>query len=546
MTATSPPEPLFSERDLRQMAELGIPPEEAARQVEIFRHPPAPTYLLRACQLGDGIRALSEGEKPRLRELAQKAALAGRASRFVPASGAATRMFKDLLAFLNEGKDGPEVATFFDNLPRFAFAEALASAMARAEGAGLRWIPRTGDWLREAPEGAGPQEPAEPVSAKEPRREVLSFLLTAAGLGYADLPKGLLLFHRYPAGPRTPFEEHLVEAARTQRREDGLCRLHFTVSPQHEAGFRELLEKAGPRLGAALGAHFEACFSRQEPATDTLAVDLENRPFRQADGSLLFRPGGHGALLGNLAAWGRAGGDLVLLKNIDNVLPDAGKPLVNEWKQLLLGLLVDLTDRAHALADRLEREGAEPALLDEGERFLAEELSLASPPAPLDERARRLADRLDRPFRVAGMVSNTGETGGGPFWVRSAPGSTGGEAGEVSLQIVETAQVDRSSPEQEARLAAATHFNPVDLVCSLRDRHGRPHDLERYVDPGTAFLAEKSYEGRALKALEHPGLWNGAMAGWNTVFVEVPAATFAPVKTVLDLLRPEHQGPGSV
>ena len=507
------------------MAELGIPPEEAARQVEIFRHPPAPTHLLRACQLGDGIRALSEAEKPRLRELAQKAALAGRASRFVPASGAATRMFKDLLAFLNEGKDGPAVASFFDNLDRFAFAEALAAAMGRAGEAIERFL------------------------AEGNRREVLSFLLTAAGLGYADLPKGLLLFHRYPAGPRTPFEEHLVEAAMTQRREDGLCRLHFTVSPQHEAGFRELLERAGPRLGAALGAHFEACFSRQEPATDTLAVDLENRPFRQADGSLLFRPGGHGALLGNLAAWGRAGGDLVLLKNIDNVLPDAGKPLVNEWKQLLLGLLVDLTDRAHALADRLEREGAEPALLDEGERFLAEELSLASPPASLEERARRLADRLDRPFRVAGMVSNTGETGGGPFWVRSGDGGTGGiggEAGEVSLQIVETAQVDRNSPEQEARLAAATHFNPVDLVCSLRDRHGRAYDLERFVDPGTAFLAEKSYEGRALKALEHPGLWNGAMAGWNTVFVEVPAATFAPVKTVLDLLRPEHQGPGSV
>jgi len=513
MTAVSTVETLFSERDLRQMAESGIPPEEAARQVEIFRNPPAPTHVLRPCRLGDGIRALTDEEKPRLRQLAEQAAAAGRTSRFVPASGAATRMFKDLLAFLNEGREGPEVRTFFDNLDRFAFAEALAAAMARADLA------------------------IERLLAEGSRREVLAYLLTAAGLGYADLPKGLILFHRYryPEPPRTPFEEHLVEAAMTHRGADGLCQLHFTVSPQHEAEFRKLLATAGPRLRAAFDARFEVCFSQQAPATDTLAVDLENRPFRQADGALLFRPGGHGALLGNLAAWARTGGDLVLLKNIDNVVPDRGKPLVNEWKQLLLGLLVDLTGRAHALTDRLEREGPDPALLAQGERFLAEELSLPLAPASPSDRARRLADRLDRPFRVSGVVPNTGETGGGPFWVRSG-------GGEVSLQIVETSQIDRTSPGQEAVLAAATHFNPVDVVCSLRDRHGRAYDLDRYVDPGTVFLAEKSHEGRPLKALERPGLWNGAMAGWNTVFVEVPSATFAPVKTVLDLLRPEHQG----
>jgi hypothetical protein len=515
MTAVSTLEALFSARDLRQLAESGIPPEEAARQVEIFRHPPAPTHVLRPCRLGDGIRVLPDEEKPRLRELAAQAAAAGRTSRFVPASGAATRMFKDLLAFLHEDRGGPAVSTFFDNLDRFAFAEALAAAMARA---GLA---------------------IERLLAEGERREVLTYLLTSAGLGYADLPKGLILFHRYPAPrrqpPRTPFEEHLVEAAMTNRGGDGICRLHFTASPQHEAEFRELLATAGPRLGSAFDARFEVSFSQQEPATDTLAVDPENRPFRQADGSLLFRPGGHGALLGNLAAWARAGGDLVLLKNIDNVVPDAGKPLVNEWKQLLLGLLVDLTGHAHALAARLEREGAGPALLAEGERFLAEELSLPLAPASPADRARRLADRLDRPFRVSGVVPNTGEPGGGPFWVR------GGD-GEVSLQIVETSQIDRNSPGQQAQLAASTHFNPVDVVCSLRDRHGRPYDLDRHVDPGTVFLAEKSHEGRPVKALERPGLWNGAMAGWNTVFVEVPGATFAPVKTVLDLLRPEHQG----
>jgi hypothetical protein len=517
MTAADPrtSHALFTERDLRQLADLGISPEAAARQVEIFRHPPAPTHLLRPCRPGDGIRTLSDGEKPRLRALAEEGAAAGRISRFVPASGAATRMFKDLLAFETTGKAGPEVETFFENLERFAFAEALAAAMAREDLDMRRLLAH--------PEEAG-------------RQEILSFLLTPAGLDYADLPKGLLLFHRAPGGPRTPFEEHLVEAARIERSAEGLCRLHFTVSPQHEAGFRELLAIAGPRLGERFDARFEVSFSHQEAVTDTLAVDLENRPFRQADGSLLLRPGGHGALLGNLAAWGRAGGDLVLLKNIDNVVHDAGKPLVDEWKRLLVGLLVDLERRAHDLACRLE-EGADPELLDEAERFLSDELSVAIPFLPLDERARRLAERLDRPLRVSGVVPNTGEPGGGPFWVRSA-------AGEVSLQIVETSQIDPGSPEQQARLAASTHFNPVDLVCSLKDRHGRPRDLERYVDPDTVFLSEKSHEGRPLKALERPGLWNGAMAGWNTVFVEVPRATFAPVKTVLDLLRPEHQGEG--
>jgi hypothetical protein len=493
-------EPLFSTRDLRQLAEIGVAPEEVDRQIEIFRHPPAPTHLLRPCRLGDGIRTVPEADRPRRLALAEAAAAAGRVSRFVPASGAATRMFKDLLAFLNEGKESPAVETFFANLPRFAFAEALASLVPPGE---------------------------------RDRREILAFLLTPAGLGYADLPKGLLLFHRYPEGPRTPFEEHLVEAARTGRAADGLCRLHFTVSPEHQARFRELLATAAPVLGERLGVGFAVTFSHQEHSTDTLAVDRDNRPFRQADGSLLFRPGGHGSLLGNLAAWARAGGDLVLFKNIDNVVPDAGKPLIVEWKKLLLGTLVDLTERAHGLAERLERD-ADSILLDEAERFFSEELSLSFPPAPQAERARRLAERLDRPFRVCGVVKNTGEPGGGPFWVRSA-------AGEVSLQIVETAQIDPASREQQAHLAASTHFNPVDLACALRDRHGRPYDLDRYVDPDTVFLAEKSYEGRPLKALERPGLWNGAMAGWNTVFVEVPGATFAPVKTVLDLLRPEHQ-----
>lgn len=512
-------EDLFSSEDLEQMAVLGIAPAEAARQIELFRNPPPFTRVLRPCTPGDGVRTLSEEDHPALVQCFREAARQGRIGRLVPASGAATRMFKALLAYLNEEdqEPGEEVRAFFDNLPRFAFHEALADAMAR-DGHDLDETVRRGEL-----------------------RTVLSYLLTEKGLGYADLPKGLLLFHRYPDGPRTPFEEHLVEAAETLRDESGVCRLHFTVSPEHEPRFRSLFAD----LKGKHGAYFDITFSHQKHATDTIAVDPENRPFRQEDGTLLFRPGGHGALLTNLNDLGAEGWDVVQLKNIDNVVPDGWKPLVNRWKELLGGYLLTLEERAFRYLDRLEwmkdaeeEDNAAAALLDEVSRFLAEDLSRPLPPtlenAGFEERRRFLITALDRPLRVCGVVINEGEPGGGPFWVESP---TGG----ISPQIVETSQIDPKSEEQQAILKASTHFNPVDIVCGLKDRHGKPYDLHPFVDPTTVFISSKSHEGRPLKALERPGLWNGSMAGWNTVFVEVPEDTFAPVKTVLDLLRPEHQ-----
>lgn len=508
-------ENLFSSRDLAQMAALGISQDEAARQIELFRNPAPYTRVIRPCTPGDGIRTLSETDEPLL-ELFAETAHQGKVARFVPASGAATRMFKELLAYLNgEGKEpSQEVRAFFDNLPRLAFHEALREALAQ-DGLDLDDRVRRGDF-----------------------RTVLSYLLTDQGLGYADLPKGLLLFHRYPEGPRTPFEEHMVEAAETLRDEAGVCRLHFTVPPDHEEAFRELLETARPWLEARYGVLFDVTFSHQRHSTDTLAVDPENRPFRMEDGALLFRPGGHGALIENLGALGEEGWDLVQLKNIDNVVRDDRKPLVNRWKMLLGGLLVSLRDQAFRLLQILEEgEG-----VDEAARFLEGELSR---PLPGDfdqwnagEKRRFLIEALDRPLRVCGVVRNQGEPGGGPFWVESP-------ADGISLQIVETSQIDSKSPEQQAALQGSTHFSPVDIVCALRDRTGQPYDLRRFVDPATVFIASKSHEGRPLKALERPGLWNGAMAGWNTVFVAVPVETFAPVKTVLDLLRPEHQEPGA-
>jgi len=497
----SAPASLFSATDIRRMDALGIALEEAARQVELFRNPPPYAHLLRPCQVGDGIRQLFPGDHAALLAAFAAASAAGRIGKLVPASGAASRMFKGLLE-----AGGGETETFFDSLSRFAFYEDLAAAV-RQQSLSL-----------------------------DDRQAVVRALLADSGLGYAEKPKGLLKFHREEGEARTAVEEHLVEAAAYTRDAEGVCRLHLTVSPQHEAGFTALLQDARPRHEKRSGCRFAVTFSHQSPATDTLAVDLENHPFRQDDGTLLFRPGGHGSLIANLNALGHQGWDVVLLKNIDNVVPDSRKATGLLWKKLLAGALVTLQARIFGYLERLAVGPAPVELLDEVDRFLAEDLSRQAPQEDdSEERRRTLIQLLDRPLRVCGVVRNQGEPGGGPFWVESP-------AGDVSLQIVETSQIDPQSPEQQKILKSSTHFNPADLACALRDRHGNPYDLERFIDPATVFIATKSHEGRPLKALERPGLWNGAMAGWNTVFVEVPDETFAPVKTVLDLLRPEHQG----
>jgi hypothetical protein len=523
--SAAPEGALFTPRDLRQMAEMGISPKEAARQVELFRNPPPYTRVLRPCRPGDGIRSLTLAEHADLLAHFDAAARRGRVAKLVPASGAATRMFNDLLAFA-AAPPGTEptapVKAFFANLRRFAFHDDLAAALA-AQGIDLDEAATrgtSGDW-----------------------RTVIVALLETPGLGQAKLPKGLLPFHRTPEGPRTPFEEHLAEAAGIACDDDGLCLLHFTVSPDHQEGFERLLDRVRPALEERSGSRFEVSFSTQRRATDTLAVDLQNRPVRLADGSLMFRPGGHGALIENLNDLGRDGWDIVLLKNIDNVVPDDRKPVVLLWKRLLGGCLLAVREAAFGHLDRLEaldgiRGKRAEAVLREAAEFLATELCRPLPEgfstADPQERKRFLMEALDRPIRVCGVVRNQGEPGGGPFWVESPSGG-------ISPQIVEASQIDPKDPEQQAVLKASTHFNPVDISCGLRDRHGRPYDLHRFVDPSTVFIAEKTFEGRPIKALERPGLWNGAMAGWNTVFVEVPDATFAPVKTVLDLLRAEHQ-----
>lgn len=515
------PDHLFSAEDLRQMETHGIPLDKVLEQIEIFKRNSSYVRLERPCTLGDGIRALEEHRAEALIREFGKAQAAGRCMKFVPASGAATRMFKALFKALESGAppscgenpdndpDRAAVVEFIQGLERFAFYPALRQALAEA-GMDL-----------------------EALKAAGRCREILKYLLTEEGLGYGHLPKGLIPFHRYGGEIRTPFQEHLVEAAGYVEDATGLSRVHFTVPAEHAAAIQEHIERFQERQ-AARGRRFQVTFSTQDPATDTLAVDPQNRPFRDQRGRLIFRPGGHGALLPNLNA---LRGDLVFLKNIDNVVPDRLQPLVWWHKRALGGLLVELQTRCFQHLRALEPEYPSQEALDRALGF-AETVFFRQRPAEWDDldgagRRRWLITWLNRPLRVCGMVRNAGEPGGGPFWVRD-------EDGGLSLQVVESAQVNQEDPEQHAIWNAATHFSPVDMVCGVRDCQGRLFNLEDYVDPAAVFITRKFLEGRELKALELPGLWNGGMARWNSVFVEVPRATFNPVKTVNDLLGEAH------
>jgi hypothetical protein len=514
----------FTTQDLTRLAERGISPEDAREQLERLNRPPEYVRLVRPCTVGDGIEVLDDDRVAELHDVHARATREGRFSKFVPASGAASRMFRELVWFrsaedapadlaaarrLAEERPGGEAAvlvTVLDNLRRFAFREDL-EWLFRARGEDLWALVEDGRY-----------------------HELLDGMLGRHGLNYAGLPKGLLKFHDYPDGARTPFEEHLVEAAGHARDGGDRCRLQFTVSPDHRDAFRQRLAEVRDRLQQRLGVKFDVEWSEQDPSTDTLAADADGEPVRDADGGLVFRPGGHGALIRNLS---RLDGDVVYLKNIDNVQPDRVKPTTIAWKRALGGLLVELQQRAAESIDRLRhagRDALESALSPVG-RVL--HISLNGRP-DRDAARDEILRRLNRPLRVCGVVRNTGEPGGGPFWVRERNGL-------VTVQIVESAQVDPDEDEQQAIFRSSTHFNPVDLVCGLKDPQGQPYDLERFVDHDAVIVTRKSVDGSHITALERPGLWNGAMAGWNTVFVEVPLETFSPVKSVVDLLRPEHQ-----
>ena len=468
----------WTDNDLRHITSLGMDPSVVSAQLEIFRNPPSPIRLERPATVGDGIRVLTPGEIEKAVEKYDRARGEGRFQKFVPASGAATRMFQALnrcllqppvlRGDLRRKADGGDVESrqtleLMESIHRAAFAGDLRSAL-EARGITLEELLLKGDFT-----------------------PILEALLTTAGLDYSRKPKGLIPFHRGPEGGRSPLREQIEEAVLTIADSRGRVRIHFTVPPEYQKEFeRQALEARA--LFQEKGFNLKITFSIQKAATDTLAVDLSNEPFRDGGGKLVLRPGGHGALIENL---NDLQGDLVYVKNIDNVVQRSFLAPTVLWKKILGGVLVEL------------------------------------------EEELRAGNGWKTPLRVCGVVRNTGEPGGGPFWVAEKEGG-------VSLQIVESSQVDGTAPGQQEIFESSSYFNPVDLVCSLRDPNGKPFDLRKFVDREAVFFSKKSHGGRDLKALELPGLWNGAMGGWKTIFVEVPLETFNPVKTVFDLLKPVH------
>ncbi|MHB8769568.1 MAG: DUF4301 family protein [Syntrophales bacterium] len=504
----------WSARDRQRIAAEGLTVAEADRQLALFRGGVSPVRLNRPCRVGDGIARLTAAEQEELLA-AYEGALRGReVTKFVPASGAASRMFKEWFSGLREGgfASATDADAFLRNLGHYAFSSDLAAVL---EAAGLS---------------------ADDLLGKRATQTLLRFILTGEGLNYGQLPKALLKFHTYPEGARTALEEHLVEAALYARDGGGCARLHLTVSAEHERGVREYLARVQSLYEAACGARFAIGISTQSPATNTLAVDRSNRPVRDDGGELVFRPGGHGALLANLDL---LTSDAVFLKNIDNVVPDRLKPETVRWKKILGGCLITLQEGVFMRLRLLESGNPGEDDLGEIALFCREKLHLSLPPGfasqSPEERRAYLVRLLHRPLRVCGMVKNEGEPGGGPFWVDDPEGK-----GLTPLQVVEEVQIDRTDPAQREIWGSATHFNPVDLVCGVRDFRGDKFSLPRFADPALAIITRKSEQGRELLALELPGLWNGSMAFWNTLFVEVPLATFNPVKTVSDLLRPQH------
>ncbi len=497
---------LLSEADLAWLEERGISATEAARQMELLVRPPEAAPLVRPATRGDGIRHLVADDNEVLAAF-EAAAAAGRIARFVPASGAATRMFAGLLEALGQDDPArhPDAIRFHEEWAAFPFSD---------------------------PDGVVETDPAA----------LLRHALSEDGLGLAGLPKGLVPFHRSAgADAHTAFEDHLREAAQVVQSSAGVsrCHVHFTVSAEHQPAFERQLCLVRRAVEERHDVRLEVDFSNQSRATDTLALAPGNQPFREEDGTLLLRPGGHGALIGNLSRFAKRGADLVTVRNIDNILPEDQQEQSVLVERHLLGMLASLEVRVHERLAQLDDPAISSGDLGRIAHFAERELQRAGASALLqenDELCRlALVTVLERPLRICGMVPASGDVGGGPFWVRDD------SLGE-SLQIVEGAQIDTHDPTSRRALDASTHFNPVEMACALRDRYGAAWDLEAFVDPNAWFVARKSRNGRRLRALERPGLWNGAMGGWNTVFVEIPGNVFAPVKSVFDLLGEKHQG----
>jgi hypothetical protein len=506
---------MLKPEDLLQLKLKNLTESQIEEQLNCFMKGFPFLKIKSSASVEKGILRLSVNEQNRYIESWDEYLKSGkRITKFVPASGAASRMFKDLYAFLSASHDAPATDSekaFFDGIRDFAFYDALNQACLAGEGVAIPSLIAAGRY-----------------------KDVAANLLKPEGLHYGSLPKGLLLFHNYPEGARTAVEEHLVEGAMYAENADHAVAIHFTVSPEHLPLFRKLAEAKKAGYEKRYGVTYDLSFSTQPANTDTIAVDLANAPFRNVKGRLTFRPGGHGALIQNL---NQLDSDVVFIKNIDNVVPDGIRDVTVRFKKVLAGVLVTLQERIFGYVRLIESGDYTHDQVEEMIYFLQDALCIKNPEIKYLEDVELvlyIKRKLMRPLRVCGMVKNAGEPGGGPFLAYN-PDQT------VSPQILESSQIDMNDPDAKTAFEHGSHFNPVDLVCALKDVNGKKYNLPDYVDRNTGFISEKSKDGRDLKALELPGLWNGSMSDWNTVFVEVPVETFNPVKTVNDLLRPQHQ-----
>ncbi|MBI5220040.1 MAG: DUF4301 family protein [Bacteroidia bacterium] len=517
---------MFSKEDISLMKERGIDLNIVEEQLEKFKEGFPYLDIVKPATADEGIIRLNESQTEEFVSAYENNIHESHIMKFVPASGAATRMFQSLYTFMEtyKGTDSDysqfltdrsffSMYNFFESLSSFAFYNDLKNLLAEKG------------------------EDLDKLAEHQEFKKILEMLLMPEGLNYGTLPKGLIKFHKYEGFSRRPIGEQMVEGALCHKLKDKTVHIHFTVSPEHKKIFKEICNKEKKFYEKDYDVTYELSYSEQKPATDMIAVDMHNKPFRNADGSLLFRPAGHGALIENL---NDMDADVVFIKNIDNVVPDRMKDQTVVYKKALAGILFHFQIKIFGYLELLDKPSSvEPETLKEIKDFLEKQLCYISPHIydrkTKEEKIEFLKKKLNRPLRVCGMVVNEGEPGGGPFWVKNTDAS-------VSLQIVEGSQIDQKSTKQKDIWEKSTHFNPVDLVCGIRNYKGKKFDLLKFRDPNTGFISKKSKDGKDLKAMELPGLWNGAMADWNTVFVEVPIITFNPVKTIWDLLRKEHQG----
>jgi nicotinamide riboside kinase len=508
----------LTQKDIEQLEQKGISKEKVLNQIKTFKEGIPFVSLKNAAVVENGILKFTDEEEKNLIKLYESKLEDLDVLKFVPASGAASRMFKALFSFLDAYEYDKESLDAYLNRTNDKDIRKLAN--------GLEQMPFYEKVMQRLPD-----------SFSSDGEKVYRFVKEVLGedaLNYGFYPKGLLPFHKYADSTSTPFEEHLKEAS-LYASSDKKGKLHFTISEQHEEMFNSEFQNVKDRVSNETGTIYNVDYSFQKSSTDTIAVDMDNKPFRNSDGSILFRPGGHGALIENL---NEQDADVIFIKNIDNVAVLNDAKLVADSKKVLAGVLLDVQEQAFKYAKLLASGAISDADIAKTGTFLVDSLNVKLPSGYDDlssqEKIVLLKEKINRPIRICGMVKNEGEPGGGPFWIESP-------SGEISLQIIESAQIDMDNPEQKSIVQNATHFNPVDLVCGIRDYKGNKYNLLDFVDTKQGFITGKTKYGKELKALELPGLWNGAMAFWNTIFVEVPLVTFNPVKTVTDLLKDSHQ-----